>query len=330
MTARRENSLMLSANRLSSRSGRALICLAAALLAGLWLAAWAPGSASAQSAIRVVVNGEPITTYEVRNRARLLELTTQGRLGERHALEELIDEQLKTQEARRRNVRISDSHVEQAFAQIATSANMAPDQLAQALREAGVNPATLMSRIRAEMAWSEVVRARFQAQVQITDRDIAEALAVRGGDEAPAREAMAEYHLQPILFIVPERASQGYAAQRRSEADAFRSRFQGCDQALEQTRALRDVVVQPMIRRDGEQLDEDTQQMLAAIPVGGLTRPERVERGYQMVAVCAKRELPGQIRGSEQVRAEILNERGQLLARRYLRDLRADAIIDHR
>jgi peptidyl-prolyl cis-trans isomerase SurA len=64
--------------------------------------------------------------------------------------------------------------------------------------------------------------------------------------------------------------------------------------------------------------------------VGGIAGPERVEDGYQLVAVCAKKEIPGQTVAAEEVRSELSSEKGELLARRYLRDLRSDAVIDYR
>lgn len=71
-------------------------------------------------------------------------------------------------------------------------------------------------------------------------------------------------------------------------------------------------------------------EQLTKVSVGEITGPERVDEGYQLVAVCAKKEIPGQTVASEAVREELSSEKGQLMARRYLRDLRSDAVIDYR
>lgn len=315
---------MISSFLVRSPAQAARLCIAAAWL-GL---AWA-GPAEAQSAIKVLVNDQPITTYDVRNRARFLQLTTQGRAGEKQAIDELIDERLKEQEARRRNVSIPVSAIEEAFAGMASRAKLAPAQLEQALLQEGVNPETLKSRIRAELAWAEVVRARFRATVRVTEQDVANALA--GRQEAPQRSSsLQQYDVQPIIFVVPDDASRALIAQRKREADAFRSRFASCDQTLEQAKGLRDVVVRPTIRREESQIDAGTRDILAKTAVGGTTPAEQVEEGFQVLAVCGKRALEGQTTGSEAVRTELLNERGQLMARRYLRDLRSDAVIEYR
>ena len=52
--------------------------------------------------------------------------------------------------------------------------------------------------------------------------------------------------------------------------------------------------------------------------------------GFQILGVCAKNEIAGRTQAAEEVREELGSERGQLLARRYLRDLRSDAVIEYR
>lgn len=298
------------------------------IAAALWIGGLVPSPAQAQSAIKVLVNDQPITTYDIRNRARFLQLTTRGQAGEKQATDELIDERLKLQEANRRNVSISEAAIEEAFAGMATRAQLSPSQLEQALQQEGVNPDTLKSRIRAELAWAEVVRARFRATVRITDQDVAQALAGRA--DAEQGSAVQQYDVQPIIFVVPDSASQALLAQRKREADAFRSRFASCDRTLEQAKGLRDVVVKPTVRRDETQIDDATADTLAKTPVGGTTPVEQVEEGFQVLGLCAKRALEGQTKGGQEVRSELLNERGQLMARRYIRDLRSDAIIEYR
>jgi peptidyl-prolyl cis-trans isomerase SurA len=90
------------------------------------------------------------------------------------------------------------------------------------------------------------------------------------------------------------------------------------------------VVVKPPVRRDETKLPDDLKKALASAGVGGITEPQAVEEGFQMLAVCSKKEIPGRTQATEEVRSEITSERGQLLARRYLRDLRSEAVIEYR
>lgn len=310
-------------NPMALRARRPILIAALLLPALLCLAA---GPAVASNAIQVLVNDEPITTYDVQQRTRMIRVFSGGRQGEKDAIEQLIDEKLMLQEAKRRHVTVTDAEVDAEFATRARSAKLNAAQFAQAMRQAGFDPQTFKDFVRANLAWGQIVRSRFRATVDITDQEVARALT--GRETSPESDQTAtEYLLQQIIFVVP--AGSGNAQQRR-QAEAFRRDFQGCEQSLQQASGVPGVVVKPPRRREESQLAPDIKAELAALNVGDVTKPESVEEGIQIVAVCAKNEIAGQTETEVEVRQEITSERGQLLARRYLRDLRSDAVIEYR
>ena len=283
----------------------------------------------AQTEIKVLVNEQPITAYDIRNRTGLLRLTTRGRAGRPQAIEELIDERLKMQEAARRRISVADAQIDGAFGRIASRAKLTPDRLSKVLLQSSVNPQTLKDRLRAEIAWGQIVRARFQATVKITERDVAEALA--GKETASDSEAsISQFDLQPIIFVIPAKSNKDYIDKRRREAEAFRSQYAGCDQALDQAKKLMGIVIKPKIRKTAEDLRGATAESIAETAVGKATKPEKVAQGYQLLGVCAKRALTGQTKAAEDVRDELSSERGERMARGFLRDLRSNAIIEYR
>ena len=294
----------------------------------VWTAGVSPGSA--QSSIKLLVNDEPITTYDVQNRAKFLQLTSRGKAGASRAQEELIEEALKLQEAKRRNVKIDDAEVEEAFGNIATRSKLTPAQLTQALRQAGVDASTLRDRIRAELAWSAVVRARFRATVKISDQDVTEALNKTKEKPVEGEQTVSEYILMPVVFIAPASGGDAGAAKRKGDVEAFRAKFQSCDSALQLAQSMKAVVLKPQTRREESQLSGGMKETLAGMSVGQTTEPERVPEGLQIVAICGKSAIAGQTKASVEARSELTSERGQLMARRYLRDLRSDAVIDIR
>jgi peptidyl-prolyl cis-trans isomerase SurA len=298
----------------------------------LLLALAAPHAASAQSAIRVLVNDDPITTFEVQNRTRMLRLFSGGRAGEEQALEQLIDERLMLQEAARRGVTVSDEEVDSELAGRARQAGATAEQFRQAFAQAGVDPETFRSFLRANIAWGEIVRARLRSSADdVSESEVAAALARKPAEDAEgeATEQTAwEYMLQQIVFVVP--AKGGVEAQQRSAANAFKGAFKGCDQSLAQAAGIPGVVVKPPVRREEGQMSDAMRETLAKMEIGGVAGPERVQEGFQLVAICDKKAIPGQTQATAEARAELTSERNQMLARRYLRDLRTDAVIEYR
>ncbi|MGH6922888.1 MAG: SurA N-terminal domain-containing protein [Propylenella sp.] len=301
---------------------RRAFALAALLLPALAMPAFA------QSAIKILVNDQPITSYDIQQRTAMVRAFTRGQQGEKAAIEQLIDERLMLQEAARRRVDVSDAELDAELAARARSANLSAAQFEQAMRQSGFDPQTFKTFLRANMAWTQILRSRFRATVNITEQDVAAALTER---EAPAEQRTAtEFLVQQIIFIVPQGAATGVEAQQRKEAAAFRDAFQGCDQSLQQASGKPGVVVKAPVRREEGQLGADLKAKLAALDVGGVTEPEKVAEGIQLLAICAKEEIAGQTEAAVEARQEITSERGQLLARRYLRDLRSDAVIEYR
>jgi peptidyl-prolyl cis-trans isomerase SurA len=296
-----------------------------------------PAPAYSQSEVRILVNDEPITSGDIKNRTQMLRVFSKGKQGEKDAIEQLIDEKLMLQEAVKRKMTVSDADVDQEIKSRAEQLHMTAEQFNVAIRHAGFDPSTFKNFLRANLSWTQMVRARFHATVKVTDQDVTAALARRTapkpGDDAskPAAPPTAfEYRLQQILFVVPAGAKAGLEAQRKTQAAAFRSRFKDCGTSLEATTALTDVVVKPPVRRDETALPDDLKKELATLNVGGITQPMRVAEGFQLLGVCAKTEVPGTTAVTEQVRGELSSERGKLLARRYLRDLRSDAVIEYK
>src|SRR5689334_4943467 len=153
-------------NGLSTRNGGRLGLAAAALLLGLLAA----GPAGAQQ-VAAMVNGEPITTFDIEQRSKFIQLSAHKATSRQEVLDQLIDEKLKVQEAGRYNVDAPKPDVERAMSNMASRAGMNLDQFTQVLAGRGVKIDTIRSRMRAEIAWNNLVRARFPATLSVEDAE---------------------------------------------------------------------------------------------------------------------------------------------------------------
>ena len=90
-------------------------------------------------------------------------------------LRALIDEQIRNQEAARQGVNISERAVNDRIDSLASDNKMGREQFEQMLAQNGIPIESLKSQIKSEIAWSTVVRRKFQPGIIITAEDIAEA-----------------------------------------------------------------------------------------------------------------------------------------------------------
>jgi peptidyl-prolyl cis-trans isomerase SurA len=297
------------------------------------IAASGPPSALAQTKVVALVNDEPLTNFQVRARAKFISVTSRRPNNDalrKDALEQLIEEQIKLQEARRLGVGVEDGQIDSAYGRMARRLDMNGSQLTSAFRQAGVDPDTLRRRIRADLAWQQVVQARFRQEVRVREQDVIQAMGRGDAAEGSQQQTSTEYQLQQVVVIVPQSASDAEKARRRAIADQFRNRFSGCASTQGLVQQFRDVVFRDIGKRSSSQFSDEQDNMLQAVPIGGISEAIESATGYQMFAVCNKQQIEDDSVQRREVEEKLRSERGNILARRLLIDLRQNAIIERR
>src|SRR6478735_6607200 len=102
-------------NRLDLTGYRRLLAIAAAAAMILTVL---PAAAPAQQVL-VVVNGDPITAFDIEQRTKLNQLTNNKTSPRNEVIEELIEEKLKLQLLKRYMIEGMDAEVDQAYAGMA-------------------------------------------------------------------------------------------------------------------------------------------------------------------------------------------------------------------
>jgi peptidyl-prolyl cis-trans isomerase SurA len=296
---------------------------AVALTALLSFAAFGP----AQAQVVAVVNGEPITALDISQRTRLIQLSTQKSPGRQEVLDELIDDKLKVHLARRYIAEVPKREIDSTLANMARRAGMSTDQFGKMIGSAGISVDALKARIHADYVWSQIIRGKFKSSLQIGEKEVAVKLGDNKGDSA----AGFDYSLRPILFLVPRGAAPGAFEARKKEAEGLRGRFQGCGAGLRQAMTLPDVVVREAITRQSTDLPQQQRDLLNNTPVGRLTPPDITSQGVEVFAVCDRKPIVGGDSPKErEVRESMYQERYQALSKKYLKELRGQALIEIR
>lgn len=282
------------------------------------------GSTAQAQQVVARVNGDPITAVDVAQRKRLIQLSTHKAPGQKEVLDDLIDEQLKVQVARRYRLEISEAEVDNVIATMASRMRVDSQQFAKALASSGVSVNALRRKIRADIGWTQIVRGKFQNNLLVGDKDIAAALQARKTED----KAAFEYTLRPILLLVPRGSGDAAFEARRREADALRHRFQNCDQGVKLARGLRDVAVREPINRTSADLTAKLRELLDSMEVGKLTPPDITPQGVEVFALCAKKQGKGDTGAERDAREELFGERFQSQGKKYLQELRRSAMIE--
>lgn len=281
--------------------------------------------------IAVLVNKEPITTNEIQRRAAFVKLRRMRGNAASIATNELIEEAMKMQEARRLGVVVSDAEVSAAYIRFAKGNKMPVNTLTTILNQRGVTKRGFEDYIRASMSWQRAVGARLQAQASGKDG---------GGSTSPAwlsepgkqTGKEQEYTIQQIVFIVPESKRSKLLAARRTEATRFRSQLNGCSNAQELATKVRDVTVLDRGRLLESQLPPRWIKEIKATPAGKVTRIQDDPKGLEMIVVCNTREVIGKASSadSELFADGNFEKAASELDKKYLDELKKRAVIERR
>jgi len=125
--------------------------------------------------VAVIVNGDPITNYDIEQRSKLNFLSTHKPPVRKQVIDELIDEKVKIREAKKYSIDPSSSDIDGLYTGMSSRMRITPDQLTKSLASSGIRPDTLKERMRAEMVWSSLIRGRFKESLQVGEKEVAAA-----------------------------------------------------------------------------------------------------------------------------------------------------------
>jgi peptidyl-prolyl cis-trans isomerase SurA len=300
-----------------------MTCVTSAIVA---LVLVLPSTVAAQ--VVVVVNGSPITEYDIQQRTKLESSAAHKNTDRQQIINDLIDDRLKISRAKVYGLEVADAEVNSAFEGMATRQHVTVQQFSQVLERAGISPNTVKARIRAELTWQQLIRGKFGASLQVGDSDIANALKQREETDTPAAGYV--YTLYPVMIVVPRGSNEATVSAKRSMAENLRSRFVSCNEGLAMARALRDVAVREPITRSSADLSPQLRELLGNMQVGHLTAPEATQQGLQMFAVCSKKETTSESPLRREVREQIFTKRFESESKKYLDEIRKSAMIEYK
>ena len=243
------------------------------------------------------------------------------------AQEELIEERLKLQEAKKNGIEVSDEEVRRVFKGLAENNKMTEDQFVQHLKGLGVDANTLKERFRAMLGWREVVRRRFSALVSVTQREIDRAVSASGSDGG---EDGVELSVQKLTLSLPTSSDQAAMAKRFAEAEALRRKFGGCKSMAALAKDAAGAKFDDLKFIKPSSISEPTRSLLLSAKDGDMLPPSATPGAIDLFAVCGRRTVKADEKQREKVQEDLRAKEFETLAKRHLRDLRQDAHIEFR
>jgi len=245
--------------------------------------------------IVAVVNDSPISLYDLKQRVLLFMISSGSRTfseqEQQHmnqqALQSLVDDKLKTQEAKKYKTVVSKAEQERSFATYAQQMRLTPQQLEQQLNQAGIRKESMLKQIEASLSWEQVVGGLLMPQVSISDEEIYLIL-----DRMKSNKGQEEYHPLEIFLLVSDN-------EKREEIRA------GAKRIVEQLR--KKASFQVMARQFSQsttsavggdlgwlmksQLSTEIVSALEKMEIGQISDPIETEDGFYILQLAGKRKI---------------------------------------
>ncbi|MBR5130059.1 MAG: peptidylprolyl isomerase [Alphaproteobacteria bacterium] len=147
----------------------------------VWVALMIVGSALSVSAgeIKAIVGDVPISGYDTTERVRLMRLQQPTLIQgieedelNKKALDILVNEQIKRQEAQKQGFSVSDSEVKDAVRRLEEQNNMASGYMLEMLKQSNIRSEALYNQIEADLLWMQVLSKNKALLKSITNKDI--------------------------------------------------------------------------------------------------------------------------------------------------------------
>jgi peptidyl-prolyl cis-trans isomerase SurA len=277
----------------------------------------------------VMVNGDPITDFDIEQRSKLTFLSTHKQASRQDVINELIDERVKIKEAKKYGVDPTGSDIDQAYAGMSSRMRITPDQLTKSLESQGIRPNTLRARIRTDMVWTSLVRGRFKERLQVGEKDVATAVAAEGGDKDEQSNAF-EYSMQPIVLIVPRGSPQAAIETRQKEAETLRGKVQSCQEANSYFKSMPNAAIRETVVKTSADIPAPLRKVLDDTPIGHLTPPEITKQGVEMVVLCGRKPTTVDTPKKREMRDKLYAQKYEATSKQYLAEIRKAAMIEYR
>lgn len=319
--------------------------LAATLAVGAVTAAASPARAEAPTIV-AVVNDQPITELDLTQRIALLEVLDdmpRGGMNKRQALQAIIDDTVKIQEARRFNMLPTEAEVNDRINRIAKSMKLTRDQLLAKLKSKGISETTFRTYMQADMGFTRIIQGKYREDIKVTPAEIdAKSAEIKSKVNAQMNKVMNDPRMKPVNVYtlmeinLPVDGEDPMLLQSRAiEAQQVLQRLKGCNSLKAASEGIFDVKKGKTFEADAAKLPPQMKQALDKAGTGRAIGPMRGKGGIQLIALCGTRKITPpkpnfEMPDREQIERIVINEKYDKLEQDYLVTARDKIYVEYR
>ncbi len=133
--------------------------------------------------------------------------------------------------------------------------------------------------------------------------------------------------MRQVMIELPETAPEAQVAEASQRLEGLRAQLT-CDNILTRARSETGLLGADLGESDVQNLAPQFQQVARSAEIGSVSSPVRTPLGLHLLAVCGRRVGGAEAPDARQIESQLFRQNLANLGRRYMRDLREDALIE--
>jgi peptidyl-prolyl cis-trans isomerase SurA len=328
------------------RSSFIAAALAAATLTAAVLVVPVPPAFAEPGGIVAIVNDKPITQRDITLRITLMKVLGGARpdqLTPRGALQSLVDDQVKLNEANRLKLTPTDADISGRIERVAKSMSMTPAQLLASLKGKGISEQSFRDYMSASTAFSQMIAMKYRGEVSATDAEVdAKFNDIKSKANTQISKIMNDPRMKPVTVYsimeinLPVEGDDQFLLQGRAvEAQQIMAKMKSCGGAKAAASGVFNVKVGKMLEADAAKMPPQLKQALDKAGKGRAIGPIRSKTGIQLLALCGVRKLTPpkpdfKLPTRDQVKNAVINEKYDTIEESFLKTIRGKVYVEYR
>ncbi|MEQ8396845.1 peptidylprolyl isomerase [Thalassobaculum sp.] len=136
--------------------------------------------------------------------------------------------------------------------------------------------------------------------------------------------------LKQVFLPVPPNAGADVRPSQKALAEALSGSAQSCGDFVDLAKEIKSPVSPDLGEMKVGELAPPLRERVAGLKAGENTGPVDLPNGVMVVMVCSRQAPPSNLPSQDQIRSQLEAQRFEILAQRYLRDLRRNAFVELR
>lgn len=325
---------------------KTIYCFAALLCALFLLDGNQSSSRAADQGVVATVNDIPITSFDIDQRLRMLEILGQkqeGKDARDKALRMMIDEVIKIAEATKYKVNPTEKEIDAQMGRLAKGLQTDAAGLRAKLQTQGIAVASLKQYVAAQISFARILGGKYQFKVKVEPAEVdKKAAEIKQDLEQKVSTIMNDPRMKSVQVYtileidLPVEGDDSMLLQARAvEAAQLIKNFKGCSTARAAASGIFNVKIGKQIDAVAAKIPKPMKQALDKVGPGKAMGPARGPKGIQVIGFCGKRtiqppkpkyELPTR----QQVEAAVSNEKYNAAEEKYMKIMRKGALVEYK